>query len=364
MTRTTSVAHPLQLDTTESTRVRRRRRTAVGLVAISTLILPGISSGGLTSSQARILTRNHVGSVILLGNSRAGRSSVKRLSKKVHAVGGKPRGVGVMLTVDQEGGKVQRLQGSGFDRMPTARNQAKMSAAKLTGKSKRWAEQLRAAGIDANLAPVADVVPKNMERKNQPIGVLQRGYGPQPDVVAAKVSAFARGMSQGGITTAVKHFPGLGRVVGNTDLVSRVTDRTTKRHDPALKGFAAGTASGVDMVMMSLAFYSKIEHRNRAVFSKLIIGQLLRKDLEFTGVVISDDLAAKAVRDKSPGNRAVTFLRAGGDLIIVGDAKQAPAMAKAIRARATSDARFRTEVQRKTARVLQMKAHQGLTRRN
>jgi beta-N-acetylhexosaminidase len=196
-----------------------------------------------------------------------------------------------------------------------------MSSATLTAKARRWAEQLRAAGIDANLAPVADVVPKHMEKKNQPIGMLQRGYGPNPNVVAAKVTAFIRGMRMGGVTTAVKHFPGLGRVRGNTDYSSKVTDTTTKRHDLALKGFAAGSNSRVDMVMMSSAYYSKIDPKNRAVFSKKIIAQMLRKDLKFTGVVISDDLAARAVLDKSPGNRAVSFLKAGGDLIIVGEVR-------------------------------------------
>ncbi len=329
---------------------------------IGQLLMVGISSSRLTSSQAKILARGRVGSVILLGNSTAGRKSIKRLSKKVHAIGGRPSGVAVMLTVDQEGGKVQRLRGSGFDRMPSAKSQAKLSSSQLTTKAERWARQLRAAGIDANLAPVADVVPKSMERANQPIGALQRGYGPNPDVVAAKGTAFIRGMHRGGVTTAVKHFPGLGRVRGNTDFTTRVVDKTTTRRDRGLKGFAAGSAAGVDMVMMSSAYYTKIDRNHRAVFSKVVIGQMLRRDLAFQGVVISDDLAARAVRDLSPGTRAVTFLKAGGDLIIVGDATKAPAMVKAIKAKAKSDRAFRVELQRKATRVLKMKARQGLTK--
>ena len=328
---------------------------------VGQVMMVGISSSRLTASQAKILSRGRIGSVILLGNSSAGRGSIKRLSNKVHAIGGRPSGVGVMLTVDQEGGRVQRLRGSGFDRMPSAKSQAKMSSSRLTVNAERWARQLRAAGIDANLAPVADVVPKNMERTNKPIGALQRGYGANPDVVAAKVPALIRGMKRGGVTTAVKHFPGLGRVRGNTDYSTRVVDKTTTRHDRALKGFAAGSTAGVDMIMMSSAYYSKIDRTHRAVFSKVVIGQMLRRDLAFTGVVISDDLAARAVRDLSPGSRAVTFLKAGGDLIIVGDATKAPAMVKSIKAKAKSDPVFRAELQRKATRVLQMKARRGLT---
>lgn len=329
---------------------------------IGQLLMVGISSGGLTDSQARILARGHVGSVILLGNSTAGRRSVKRLSTRVHHVGGRPRGVAVMLTVDQEGGKVQRLRGSGFDRIPSAKSQSHLSSATLTRRAKRWALQLRAAGVDANLAPVADVVPKKLERVNQPIGLLQRGYGPDPDVVAAKVPAFVRGMHQGGIASAVKHFPGLGRVRGNTDYTSRVVDRTTKRHDRALKGFAAGGKAGVDMVMMSSAYYTRIDPKHRAAFSTTIIGTLVRKDLGFTGVVISDDLGTRALHKVPVGQRATSFLRAGGDLIIVGNPKLAPAMIRAIRTRAKGDPKFRAGLRGKATRVLQMKARRGLTR--
>lgn len=235
-----------------------------------------------------------------------------------------------------------------------------MSSATLTTKAQRWARQLQAAGVDANLAPVADVVPKGMERINQPIGVLQRGYGPSPDVVAAKAPAFVRGMHQGGIATAVKYFPGLGRVRGNTDYEARVVDTTTVRRDRGLKGFAAGADAGVDMVMTSSATYSKIDARRRAFF-KIVIGQMVRGDLKFTKVVVSDDLAAPAVRVLPPGARAVTFLAAGGDLIIVGDPTLAPTMVRAIKAKAVADARFRASILPKTTRILQMRARRGLT---
>lgn len=327
---------------------------------VGQVMMVAISSHGMSSSQAKVLARGHVGSVLLLGNSTAGARPVKKLSGRVHALGGRPRGVKIMLAVDQEGGQVQRLRGGGFDRMPTARSQARMSAKQLTSKAERWGRQLRAAGVDANLAPVADVVPKSMERVNRPIGLLQRGYGPDPAVVAAKVPAFVRGMEKAGVVTAVKHFPGLGRVRGNTDFERKVVDSTTTRHDRALKGFAAGSGAGVDMVMMSSAYYAKIDKSHRAVFSKVVMKDMLRGDLKFSGVVISDDLAARAVQDMSAGARALTFLRAGGDLIIVGDAGAAAKMMAAVKAKADSDAGFRADLRRKVTRVLEMKARRGL----
>ena len=95
----------------------------------------------------------------------------------------------------------------------------------------------------------------------------------------------------------------------------------TTRHDDALAGFEAAVAAGVDMVMVSSAFYSKIDDEHRAAFSTMIIGEMLRDDLGFTGVVISDDMAAVAMRTLPPDERGLRFIRAGGDLLIIGDAE-------------------------------------------
>lgn len=327
---------------------------------IGQLLMVGISSQGLGSPDAQILGDVAAGSVILLGNSTVGVGATRGLSASVRSAAGGPEGVRTMLTVDQEGGQVQRLQGSGFDRIPSANRQARLSDAQLAQEAKRWGEQLRKAGIDANLAPVADVVPEGFQQLNQPIGVLDRGYGSDPAVVAAKASAFIRGMDQAGIATAVKHFPGLGRVRGNTDFEAKVVDRTTTRQDEALAGFREGVSAGVDMVMVSSAIYASIDPDHRAAFSTVILQRLIRGDLGYTGVIISDDLAARAIRDIAPGQRAVRFFEAGGDLAIVGDPTLAPQMVRAVSAAMSSDRRFAQEITRKASRVIAMKARRGL----
>jgi beta-N-acetylhexosaminidase len=262
--------------------------------------------------------------------------------------------------VDQEGGQVQRLRGPGFDRMPSARRQAGMSESELAREARSWGRQLEEAGVDANLAPVADVVPRDLESVNQPIGELDRGYGPDVDVVAGRVTAFVRGMDEAGIATAVKHFPGLGRVRGNTDYATRVVDRSTERGDPDLGGFRAGVQSGVDMVMVSSAYYSQIDADHRAAFSRVVIEEMLRGDLAFEGVVISDDLAARALSDVPVGQRARRFLKAGGDLAIVGNPRLALSMITTVRSEARSDAAFASEVRAKATRVIALKARRGL----
>jgi beta-N-acetylhexosaminidase len=327
---------------------------------VGQLFMVGVPTSGLTTGTARTLSRSRAGSVVLLGNTTAGVSGVRRLVGDVRDATRRPAEVRTLMAADQEGGLVQRLKGPGFDDMPSARTQGTWPPSRLRSSAAEWGEQLRAAGIDANLAPVADVVPASMIAVNQPIGVLRRGFSSDADVVASHSSAFVTGMDRAGVATAVKHFPGLGRVRGNTDLVTRVVDSTTTRHDDDLAGFRSAVRAGVDMVMVSSAYYSKIDPDRRAAYSPAVIKGMLRSDLDFDGVVISDDLAARGTQDLPAGTRAVRFLSAGGDLVIVGDPSQVTAMTDAVEQKASDDTDFRAVVGAAAGRVLAMKAHRGL----
>ncbi|MFL6025809.1 MAG: glycoside hydrolase family 3 N-terminal domain-containing protein [Friedmanniella sp.] len=329
---------------------------------VGQLLMVAVTSTGISGEQGAAVKATRAGSVLLLGNSTAGRDSVRRVVAEVRASAARPERVEVLLAADQEGGLVQRLRGPGFADMPSAVAQATLPDAELERRAETWGDQLEAAGIDANLAPVADVVPADLVTVNEPIGRLRRGYGPSPQVVAAKVRAFTQGMDRAGIATAVKHFPGLGRVRGNTDTTSDVVDRRTTRHDPALRGFRAAVDAGTDMVMVSSASYSRIDPDRRAAFSPVVIEQLLRGDLGFRGVVISDDLAAAAMSDVPAGQRAIRFVNAGGDLAIVGNPAEAQTMATALLRRAEQDRDFAARVDASAARVLALKERRGLAR--
>ncbi len=327
---------------------------------VGQLMMVAVSSGGVGGAAADAIEDSRAGSVLLLGNTAAGRARVLAVTEQARGAARTPEGIETMVAVDQEGGQVQRLRGRGFDRIPSAQQQADESPAELEQDAARWGKQLKRAGIDADLAPVADVVPADLVDVNQPIGVLRRGYGSNPTKVAAHVAAFVEGMDAAGIATSVKHFPGLGRVRGNTDFTTEVVDDTTTRDDPYLKPFAAGIEAGTDMVMMSSAYYSEIDPERRAAFSPTIIRGMVRGDLGFTGVVISDDLAAAAMRDLRPGERMLRFLRAGGDLAIVGDPGLAMPMADAAVDEARTDDELADDIEAATIRVLQLKDRRGL----
>lgn len=327
---------------------------------VGQLLMVGVSSTQLSRAEADVLADVRAGSVILLGDSTLGVQGARRVSDDVRQAATGPAKIRPLVAADQEGGLVQRLQGEGFATIPAATVQARQSDRTLTRNASRWGSELRRAGIDANLAPVADVVPSSMTTSNAPIGRLRRGYGSSPKLVAAKVAAFERGMGEAGVATAVKHFPGIGRVRGNTDFASRVVDSTTTRTDSGLAGFDAAIKADVDMVMVSSAYYSRIDAKRRAAFSPVVINTMLRQDRGFTGVVISDDLSAAALRDLSPGERAVRFVEAGGDLAIVGDPSETRAAAAALTARAKDDRDFAARVTESAGRVLELKAGVGL----
>ena len=329
---------------------------------VGQLFMVGEDSQQISASRLSALKSRHVGSVILLGNTSQGRTAVDRLTTRVRDQAGANRGVGVLLAADQEGGLVQRLKGSGFSTIPSAERQAGLSNATLRARATTWAQQLDYAGIDADLAPVADVVPDSMRSVNQPIGVLHRGYGARPSTVAAKVTAFVQGMAAGKVATSVKHFPGLGRVRGNTDFDAHVTDTVTTRHDADLAGFRSGAKAGADMVMVSSATYAKIDAKHPATFSSTVLRGMIRSDLGFNGVIISDDLNGKALSSSPVAERAVRFVDAGGDLAIVGDPSLAAPMISRTLAETRRGPSFQAKVTAATTRVLTMKARYGLAR--
>jgi beta-N-acetylhexosaminidase len=271
------------------------------------------------------------------------------------------KGVRPLVAADQEGGKIQRLKGAGFDRIPAATVQAGWSDEKLTSQAKGWADQLKQAGVNVDLAPVADVVPASLGNANAPIGALDRGYGSTPGPVSEHVAAFIKGMDAAGVMTSVKHFPGLGRVRGNTDFSSGVVDDVTVRGDKNLAPFKAGIEAGSDMVMVSTVTYSKIDPKNRAVFSPTIIQGMLRGDLGYAGVVITDDVGAAAeVASVPAGQRATRFVAAGGDIVITAKASLTSAMVNALVTKAQQDKEFAAVFQSSVRRVLILKQDRGL----
>lgn len=347
---TSRSAAPTACEDTTLRRLSPRERAAQ-------LIMIGVPADGVTGA-ARTALRAGPGGVILTdatGGGQPSRSQVARTVREAVSAAGEVR---PLVATDQEGGKVQDLKGADFARIPPAAEQGRDPAGLRAGAA-GWGRDLAAAGVTVDLAPVADVVDPGLGTRNAPVGALGRGFGTDAARVGRAVDAFVSGMADAGVSTTLKHFPGLGRVRQNTDFAGGVTDGTTRRGGD-LDTFRAGIGAGAGLVMMSSARYTQIDPRNQALFSSTIMRDVLRGDLGFRGVIVTDDVgAAAALADVPVAQRAVRFVDAGGDLVLTIKPGDLAPMVDALATRAEADPAFRARVDDAARRVLALKVQRA-----
>ncbi|WP_407320097.1 glycoside hydrolase family 3 N-terminal domain-containing protein [Isoptericola halotolerans] len=325
---------------------------------VGQLLVAGTPADSATVSDAtRTAIEDHqVGNVFLHGRSEAGVDATRSLVASMTdlAPGDAPP---MLVATDQEGGSVQVLRGPGFSELPAATEQAGWEPAALEEAATGWAAELADAGVNLNLAPVMDLVPADNQQANAPIGYFSRNYGNTAQSVVRSATAFSAGMQASGVEPVIKHFPGLGHVTQNTDTTEHVTDDTVTAGSASVEVFAEGIDAGARFVMLSNAVYTRIDPENPATFSPAVV-DLLRDDLGFDGVVMTDDVsAAAAVEGLAPAERAVEAVAAGADLVLASaDPTVVPAMAEALVARAEQDPAFAGQVDEAVARVLASKA--------
>ncbi len=222
----------------------------------------------------------------------------------------------LIIATDQEGGRVARLdERHGFPATRSAAELGRIGDPDVTRQAARaLAETLRAAGVNLNLAPVADL---NLNPDNPAIGALDRSFGADTASVVAHVQAFIAGHRDVGVGTAVKHFPGQGSATADTHAgFVDVTDTWTRTElEPFARVVEDGTAGAV---MTAHIFAAQLDPDVPATLSPAVIGSLLREELGFDGVVISDDLQMGAIREQFGYEDALLrALRAGVDLLLI-----------------------------------------------
>jgi beta-glucosidase-like glycosyl hydrolase len=331
---------------------------------IGQLFMVGAAATGVSDATRAAITTYHVGNVILTGRSSLGVTATRSITDGLQgrATTSATEDVPLFVATDQEGGQVQVLSGSGFSSMPSGLTQGTWSTSALQSAAHTWGNQLAGAGVNMNLAPVMDTVPSGTD--NPPIGGFDREYGHTPGVVASHGTAFALGMADAGVLATIKHFPGLGRVDANPDTTAGVTDDVTTSNDAYLSPFADAMRAGAPLVMMSTAYYQRIDPAHPAAFSPTIVTGLLRDQFFFHGLVISDDLGnAKQVAAWTPGERAVDFIAAGGDIVLTVNPDLIPAMVSAVASRAATDSTFLAKVDAAAMHVLLMKQARGFIHR-
>ncbi len=265
----------------------------------------------------------------------------------------------LFIAIDQEGGRIDRVRFDDVQRFPSAQVFGELGDAALTEQA-AWATgvQLGELGINLVFAPVADV--NVLGNGNPAIG--DRSYGSDPELVAAMAVAAVQGFERAGIAAAVKHFPGHGNTAVDSHLglpvvLTDVEEWTTTDRVP----FEATIRAGARMVMVAhVAFPALDADGLPGSMSPAITRGQLRTALDFTGVIVTDDLANMlAVAAWAPGERAVRALEAGSDLLLnPGDVEAAVSSIVA----AVSDGRISEElIDAALVRIFGLKFDLGLS---
>lgn len=275
-----------------------------------------------TRPDAALLARvraGRVGGVILFGSNIASPSQVSRLTARLRAAARAGGYLPPLVMTDQEGGEVRRIPWAPPTLTPPqlgARNDT-VTARRQGGATAR---ALRALGIDVDLAPVADVprTPASF------IARQGRAYSSSRFVVARMAGSFAVGLDRGGVAATMKHFPGLGWATQSTDDTFVRIDASRRAIERDILPYRVGTRRGLPLVMLSTAVYPALDFR-AAAWSPPVI-RLLRHDVGFRGVTITDSLdAAAGVRHLGLGSVALRSARAGADLLLVTGSEAASA---------------------------------------
>lgn len=222
----------------------------------------------------------------------------------------------LLIGTDQEGGRVARFGNSPFTRMPTAQAIGFTGDTNLAREAARAAgEELAAVGVNWNFAPDADV---NSNPRNPVIG--DRSFGDRPEAVAAMTVAQIRGYADAGILSCAKHFPGHGDTHLDSHFALPTVDLSrAELEERELVPFRAAIEAGAATLMTAHILFPKLDPSGvPATLSSVILTDLLRHGLGFTGLVVTDCLQMKAVADHWGTPRAaVLAAKAGADMLLV-----------------------------------------------
>ncbi len=289
---------------------------------IGQLLLVGFR--GMTPSRdiERAIKDYHVGSIIYFDydvetktrdRNISSPAQLKKLSAELQSLSKIP----LFISVDEEGGKVSRLKSRyGFESKPSPESLGHKDLKIVTNSASKLARELRGVGINVNFAPLADV---NVNPHNPVIGSLGRSFSSDPHKVERYCEAFIKGQASQNIVSVIKHFPGHGS--SDADSHEGLVDVSESWSKAELIPFAGLIQKdSVDLIMSAHIFNRHLDADYPATLSKKTIGGILRGELGYEGVVISDDMNMGAIADHFGLEEAIFLaLDAGIDILLFGN---------------------------------------------
>jgi len=284
------------------------------------MIVVGFKGDGANDASVKAVRQavedGRIGGVMYLKINVASKAAVTAMNEAFRAAA--PDGLPPFLTLDQEGGAVERLtEAIGFRELPNAEAVARSdSPAEAEKLYERMAKDIRALGFSVNFGPVADM---NVNRNNQIIAKFGRAFSADPEVVTQYDRAFIEAHHSAGLVTALKHFPGHGSSTGDSH--AGFVDITKTWKPEELEPYKALISGGYkDFVMVGHLYQGEIQDaddKRPASLSPEWIEGKLRGELGFDGAVISDDLEMGAIRKLySLEQTVIGAVNAGTDVLL------------------------------------------------
>lgn len=270
----------------------------------------------------RDIRERHLGGVILfdydvaLGSPDRNINSPAQVARLTADLAGHAT-IPLLVAVDQEGGRVQRLKPArGFTGSPSAKELGTMDDTAIEAAGAAVGQTLRGAGFNLDFAPVADV---DVNPDSPAIGRLGRSFSADPVRVARCAGLFLAGLHSRGVTGCLKHFPGHGSAGADSHL--GVTDVTATWSRDELIPYRMLIGQGAArMIMTAHIFNARLDPDHPATLSRPVITGLLRDELGFDGVVVTDDLDMKAITDQFGRDQAIRLaIEAGADILLIGN---------------------------------------------
>jgi beta-N-acetylhexosaminidase len=319
---------------------------------VGQMVMAGMDGTSPSPQLLGEVRRGEIGGIILYsGNVSPRLPAALRLLQHTAALGHNPP---LLISVDQEGGPIRRFPVA----PPTVGPREMVSAGQAFQQGLATGRFLSARGVNVDLAPVSDVTTSSASFEVR----QDRGFSGDPGRVASLAGAFTRGLQSAGPAATAKHFPGVGPLRRDTDVaLQTISSAAADIRRNALRPFRVAMRDGVKLVMVASAIYPALDPtRTPAGFSQRIIEGLLRGELGFRGVVITDAL------DTPPGlgdlgNDAVRAARAGADIVLYAPASDGPLAYRHLLAAARAGTLARARVLDAYQRVLALK--RWLTRR-
>ncbi len=298
------------------------------------------------------ISRSEVGAVMLFRPNIESPGQVAALVRDLRLAA--PEDGPIIVAVDQEGGLVQRLR-SPLTEWPDMLSVGMADEeARTEAVGRALGDELGALGIGWNFAPVLDV---HTNPANPVIGT--RAFGTTPQAVATHALAFWRGLRAAGVLGCGKHFPGHGDTRTDSHLDLPVVGHPIGRLRATEFGpFAAAVQAGAEAIMSAHVMYPALDPQSPATLSRKILTEILRGQLGFAGLLVSDDLGMKAVADRYPIEElVVTGVLAGIDHFLVrGPVDRQVAAGEALVRAAERDPAVRARVEESAARNATFKA--------